>query len=90
MVYKYYVFPKPSVHGFPTTLIPRITVAGTSFIHLPCQAWHGYGATIAHRVEVEVGADGHASASPSGAAATAPPVGAGSSTLGIWFNASSS
>jgi hypothetical protein len=28
-------------------------------------------------VEVEVGADGHASASPSGAAAAAPPAGAG-------------
>jgi hypothetical protein len=40
------------------------------------QAWHGYGATNAHRVEVEVGADGPASAPPSGAAAAAPPAGA--------------
>jgi hypothetical protein len=29
--------------------------------------------TIAHRAEVEVGADGHASTPPSGAAAAAPP-----------------
>jgi hypothetical protein len=33
-------------------------------------------ATIAHRVEVEVGADGPASAPHSGAAAAAPPAGA--------------
>jgi hypothetical protein len=32
--------------------------------------------TNAHRVKVEEGADGHASASPSGAAAAAPPAGA--------------
>jgi hypothetical protein len=32
--------------------------------------------TNAHRVEVEVGADGPASATPSGAAAAAPPAGA--------------
>jgi hypothetical protein len=33
--------------------------------------------TSAHRVEVEVGADGLASAPPSWAAAAAPPAGAG-------------
>jgi hypothetical protein len=53
-------------------LIPRIATAGTSFSPIPCQAWNGYGATNAHRVGVEVGADGHASAPPSGAAAAAP------------------
>jgi hypothetical protein len=50
-------------------LIPRTAAVGTSFSPLPCQAWHGYGVTNAHRVEVEVGADGHASASLSGATA---------------------
>jgi hypothetical protein len=54
-------------------MIPRIAVVGISFSPLPCQAWHGYGVTSAHRVEVEVGADGHANAPPSGAAAAAPP-----------------
>jgi hypothetical protein len=67
-VYGYYVFPKPSVHGFPTVANPADqSCRYTSFIPLPCQAWHDYGVTNAHRVEVEVGADGHASASPSGA-----------------------
>jgi hypothetical protein len=61
-------------------LIPRITAVGTSFSPLPCQVWHGYGVTSAHRVEVEVGADGYASAPPSGAAAAAPPAGATPST----------
>jgi hypothetical protein len=56
--------------------IPRIRAASTSFSSLPCQAWHGYGVTNAHHVEVEVGADAHASALPSGAAAAAPPAGA--------------
>jgi hypothetical protein len=57
-------------------MIPRIAATGTSFSPLPCQAWHGYGVTSAHRVEVEVGADGSASAPPSGAAAAGPPAGA--------------
>jgi hypothetical protein len=57
-------------------LIPRIAGVGTSFSPLPCHALHGYGVTIAHRVEVDVGADGHASAPLSGAAAAAPPAGA--------------
>jgi hypothetical protein len=35
----------------------------------------------AHRVEVEVGADGHASAPLSGAAAVAPPAGASGSII---------
>jgi hypothetical protein len=56
-------------------LIPRIAASGTLFNPLPCQSWHGYGATSAHRVEVEVGADGSASAPPSRAAAVAPPAG---------------
>jgi hypothetical protein len=59
-------------------LIPRIAAIVTSFSPLPCQAWHGYGASSAHRVEVEVvGADGHANTPPSGAAAAAPPAGSG-------------
>jgi hypothetical protein len=57
-------------------LIPRIAALGTSFGPLTCQAWHGYGVTSAHRVKVEVGTDGPASAPPSGAAAAAPPAGA--------------
>jgi hypothetical protein len=40
----------------------RIAAAGTSFIPLPFQAWYGYMFTIAHRVEVEVGADEPSSA----------------------------
>jgi hypothetical protein len=51
-------------------LIPWIAAVGTSFSPLPCQAWHGYGVTSAHRVEVD------ASAPPTGAAAAAPPAGA--------------
>jgi hypothetical protein len=58
-------------------LIPRIAAAGTSFSPLPCQAWHGYMVISAHRVEVEVGADGPASAPLSEAAAAAPPASAG-------------
>jgi hypothetical protein len=57
-------------------LIMRIAAVGTSFSPLPCQAWHLYGVTIAHRVEVKVGADGPASAPPPGAVAAAPPAGA--------------
>jgi hypothetical protein len=71
-VYGYYVFPKPSVHGFPTVddpadrmcryLVQPPTVPGLA------RLW----VTSAHRMEVEVGADGPASAPPSGAAAVAP------------------
>jgi hypothetical protein len=75
-VYGYYAFPKPSVHGFPTAADPAIAAAGTSFSPLPCHARDGYGVTSAHRVEVEVGADGHANAPPSGATAAAPPAAA--------------
>jgi hypothetical protein len=57
-------------------MIPRIAAVGTSFSPLPCQAWYGYKVTNAHRVEVQVGADGPANAPPSGAAAAAPPAGA--------------
>jgi hypothetical protein len=76
MVYGYYDFPKPPYMASRQLLIMRIATAGTSFSLLPCQAWHGYMVTSAHRVEVEVCADGHASAPPSGAAAAAPPSGA--------------
>jgi hypothetical protein len=75
-VYGYYVFQNPPYKASRQLLIPRIANFGTSFSPLPCQAWHGYGVTSAHRVEVDVGTDGHASAPPSGAAAAAPPAGA--------------
>jgi hypothetical protein len=58
-------------------LITRIAATGTSFSPLPCQAWHGYMVTSAHRVEVEVGADGPTTSAPlSRVAAAAPPAGA--------------
>jgi hypothetical protein len=57
-------------------LIPQIAAVGTSFSPLPFQALHGYRVTSVHRVEVEVGADGPASAPLSGVAAAAPPEGA--------------
>jgi hypothetical protein len=69
-------FLNPSYMASRQLLIPRIAAVGTSFSPLPCQAWHGYGVTSVRRVEVEVGADGPASAPPSGAAAAAPPAGA--------------
>ena len=69
-------FQNPPYRASRELFIPRIAAVGTSFSPLPCQAWHGYGVTIAHRVEVEVGADGPANATPSGAAAAAPPAGA--------------
>jgi hypothetical protein len=67
------LFQNPPCKASRQLLIPRIASLGTSFSPLPCQAWHGYGVTIAHRVEVEVDVDGHVSAPPSGAAAAAPP-----------------
>jgi hypothetical protein len=65
------------VHGLPTTAghmgrICRCLV----YSPLACRAWHGYKVTMAHRVEVEVGADGPPSVAPSGAAVAAPPAGA--------------
>ena len=75
-VYGYYIFQNPPYMASRQLLIPRIAAVGTSFSPPPGQAWHGYGVTSAHRVEVEVGADGHASAPLSGAAAAAPPAGA--------------
>jgi hypothetical protein len=76
LVYGYYVFQNPPYRTSRQVLIPRIAAVGSSFNPLPCQAWHGYMVTSAHRVEVEVGADGPANAPPSGAAAAAPPAGA--------------
>jgi hypothetical protein len=76
-VYGYYVFfQNPPYRASRQLQIPRIAAIGASFSPLPCQAWHGYRVTSAHRVEVEVGADGRASAPLSGAAAAAPPAGA--------------
>jgi hypothetical protein len=70
------IFQNPPYMASRLHLIPRIAAAGTSFNPLPCQAWHGYMVTNAHRVHVEVGADGLASAPLSGAAAATPPAGA--------------
>jgi hypothetical protein len=69
-------FENPPYRASRQLLISRIAAVVTSFIPLPCEAWHGYMITSAHRVEVEVGADGPAKAPPSGAAAAAPPAGA--------------
>jgi hypothetical protein len=69
-------FQNPPYRVSRKLMIPRIVAVGTSFSPLPCQAWHGYKVTSAHRVEVEVGAEGHSSAPLSGAAAAAPPAGA--------------
>jgi hypothetical protein len=88
-VYGYYVFQNPPYKASRQLLIPRIATVGTSFSPVPCEASHGYGVTSAHRVEVEVGADGRASAPASGAAAAAPPAGAGLAILrcsGVAYN----
>jgi hypothetical protein len=70
------IFQNLPCRAYRQLLIPRIAAVGTSFSPLPCQARHGYRVTSAHRVEVEVGAGGPASAPLSGAAAAAPPAGA--------------
>jgi hypothetical protein len=75
-VYGCYDFQNPPYMASRYMLNARIAAAGTSFTPLPCHAWHGYGVTSAYRVEVEVGADGHASATPSGTSAAPPPAGA--------------
>jgi hypothetical protein len=49
-------FQNPPYMASRQLLIPRFAAVDTSFSPLPCQAWHGYGVTSAHRVEVEVGA----------------------------------
>jgi hypothetical protein len=78
------LFQNPPNMASRQLLIPRIAVVGTSFSPLPCKAWHGYGVPNAHRVEVEVGADGRASAPPSGAAAAAPLAGVSESGTDIY------
>jgi hypothetical protein len=77
------IFQSPPYMACRQLLIPRIAAVVTSFSPLPCQAWHGYNVINAHRVEVEVGADEHASAPPFGAAAAALPAGARTSNLGF-------
>jgi hypothetical protein len=67
------IFQNPPYMASRQLVIPRIAVAGTSLSPLPCQAWHGYMVTSAHRVETVVSTDIHASAPPSGAVAAAPP-----------------
>jgi hypothetical protein len=79
-------FQNPRYMASRLFFIPRIANAGTSFSPLQCQAWQSYMVTSAHRVEVEVGADRHASAPPSGAAAAAPPEGALYNTTHIISN----
>jgi hypothetical protein len=74
-------FQNPPYRASRQLLIPRNAAVGTSLSPLPCQAWHGYGVNSAHSVEVEVGADGPASAPLSGAAAAAPPAGAAWMTI---------
>jgi hypothetical protein len=68
MEYGYYDFQNPPYMASRQMLITRIVGAGNVFSFLPCEAWHGYMVTNAHRVEVEVGADGHTAALPSEAA----------------------
>jgi hypothetical protein len=76
MVCGYCDFLNPPYMASRQLPIAWIATTGTSFSPLMCQAWQIYEVTIAHRVEVEVGADGPASASLSQATAAAPPVGA--------------
>jgi hypothetical protein len=66
LVYGYFDFRNPPYMASRQLMIPRIAAAGTSFSPLPCQAWHGYMVISAHRVEIEVGADGLASTPPPG------------------------
>jgi hypothetical protein len=66
LMYDYYDFENPPYMASRQRLIARIAVGGTSLSHQPCQAWHGYMLTNAHREEVEVGDDGHASPPPPG------------------------
>jgi hypothetical protein len=54
-------FQNPPYMASRQLMIPRIAAVGTLFSPLPCQAWHGYGVTNAHRVEVEVDFEGPAS-----------------------------
>jgi hypothetical protein len=75
MAYGYYDFPNPPYMTSRQLLITRIAAAGTPLGPLQCQSWHVYRVTSAHRVVVEVGVDGPANASPSGAAAVGPPAG---------------
>jgi hypothetical protein len=58
------LFQNPPYMASRQLLILRIAIIGTSFSPLPCQTWHGYGVTSAHRVEIEVGADGPATVPP--------------------------
>jgi hypothetical protein len=67
------LFQNPPYRASRELQIPRIAAVGTSLSPLPCKARHGYMVTSAQRVEVEVCADGPASAPLSGAAAVAPP-----------------
>jgi hypothetical protein len=61
-------FQNPPCMASRQLLITRISVVDTSFSPLSCQARHDHMVTNAHRVEIEVGADG-----PSGAPPPGPP-----------------
>jgi hypothetical protein len=71
--YGYFAFQNPPYRASRQLLITRIVATGTSFSPLPCQAWQGHMVISAHRVKMEVGADGPASALPSAAAACGRP-----------------
>jgi hypothetical protein len=64
--YRYYDFQNPQKMASWQLCIERIIAAGTSFSPISCHALDGYIATCAHRLEVKVGSDGHASAPPPG------------------------
>jgi hypothetical protein len=76
LVYGSYDFSNPPYITSRQLPIPQIAAVGTSLSPLPCQSRHDYMVPNANRMEVEVGADGPASASPSGATAAPPLAGA--------------
>jgi hypothetical protein len=84
--YGYYVFQNPPYMASRELLIKRIAITDTSFSPLQCHARHGYMVTIAHRVEVEVGAHGPASAPLSGAAVATSPAGAAMKEFRLSFS----
>jgi hypothetical protein len=73
-VYGYYVFPKPSVDGCPTAATNPADRRCRYLVHPPTVP--SLARLRGYRLGVEVGANGHAGAPPSGAAAAAPPASA--------------
>jgi hypothetical protein len=64
MVHIHYVLQSPPYMASRQLRIAWTTATGTSFSRL--HAWYVCMFTIAHRIEIEVGNDGHASAPPPG------------------------